>query len=67
MKKVFAIAVLGVLAMSCSKKETATESNVMLDEPEVVTTDSAAVTKPADQAVVAVDPATPKADSATTK
>lgn len=42
MKKVLAIAFIGGLVLaSCSKKETATESNTMLPEPEVVVVDSA--------------------------
>lgn len=40
MKKIFAIALFSALAVSCSKKETATESNVMLEEPKVEMTDS---------------------------
>ncbi len=71
MKKVFAIAVLALLATACSKKETATESNVMLEEPEVTTVDSAATAKPADQATAATpatgDSAATKGDSAATK
>lgn len=67
MKKVFAIAFIGALVLtSCSKKEVATESNVMLPEPEVVVSETP---KP-DSAVAQVSTpvATPVAkDSATTK
>lgn len=42
MKKLFAIAFIsGLVLASCSKKETSTESNRMLEEPEVTVTDSA--------------------------
>lgn len=42
MKKLFAIAFIGGLVLaSCAKKETTTESNTMLEEPEVTVTDSA--------------------------
>ena len=41
MKKVIAIAFTGGLILaSCSKKETATESNTMLSEPETTMTDT---------------------------
>jgi len=55
MKKLFAIAFIGGLVLaSCAKKETATESNTMLEEPEVTVTDSAAsVPAPAATATVA--------------
>ena len=70
MKKLFAIAFMGGLVLaSCSKKETATESNVILPEPEVTVTDSAAVSKPATEPAkvdgTAVAPA--KTDSAAAK
>ena len=42
MKKIFAIAFIGSLVLaSCAKKETTTESNLMLEEPEVTVTDTA--------------------------
>lgn len=54
MKKVLAIAFFAAVAVSCSKKEKVQQdSNVMLEEPKVELTDSAAVTKPADQTTVA--------------
>jgi hypothetical protein len=70
MKKVFAIALIGGLILaSCSKKETSTESNVMLPEPEVTITYSASVSKPATEPAktdgTAVAPV--KTDSATAK
>lgn len=52
MKKLVAIAfVAGLILASCAKKETSTESNTMLPEPEATTTaapvaDSAAVVAP---------------------
>ena len=53
MKKLLAIAFIsGLLMASCAKKETSSESNTMLSEPETKTTDalpktdSAAVTAP---------------------
>ena len=62
MKKLFAIAFIGSLVLaSCSKKETSTESNVMLEEPELTVTDTA---KAAPSATVAAPVAT---DSATAK
>lgn len=71
MKKVLAIALFAVVATACSKKETATESNVMLAEPEVTVADSAATAKPADQAMAATpatgDSSAAKVDSAATK
>lgn len=55
-KYVLMLAVLG-FAFSCSKKNTSTESNIMLDEPEVTVTDTVAaptaVTAPADSASAA--------------
>lgn len=70
MKKLFAIVFIsGLVLASCSKKETSTESNTMLPEPEVVITDSAAVSKPAKEPAkvdgTAVAPA--KTDSAAAK
>lgn len=48
MKKIVAIAFIGSLVLtSCAKKEVETESNIMLEEPEVIITDSAKVSKPA--------------------
>lgn len=42
MKKLIAIAFVGGLVLaSCAKKETATDSNIMLEEPEVTVTDTA--------------------------
>ena len=62
MKKLFAIAFIGSLVLaSCSKKETSTESNVMLEEPELTVTDTA---KAAPSATVAAPVTT---DSATAK
>ena len=69
MKKIFAIAIFGVLAVSCSKKESTFEqdSNVMLEEPKVEMVDSAAVTKPVDQTTVATPETAVKVDSVTTQ
>lgn len=53
MKKVIAIAFIGGLVLaSCAKKETKTESNVMLSEPETSTTDDLAT-----ESATVVDPA----------
>ncbi|MBU4537794.1 MAG: hypothetical protein L6264_09200 [Weeksellaceae bacterium] len=54
MKKLFAIAFIGGLVLaSCAKKETTTESNTMLEEPEVTVTNSASsVPAPAATATV---------------
>ena len=51
MKKILAIAFVGVLAVSCSKKpdHSLQDSNVMLQEPASKTTDSATVQEPIDQ------------------
>lgn len=44
MKKIVAIAFIGGLILaSCAKKETSTESNVMLNEPETATMDNVVV------------------------
>lgn len=70
MKKLLAIAFVGVLAAGCSKKENTyqQDSNVMLEEPKVQVTADSATAKPADQATVAKDSATVVAkDSATVK
>lgn len=62
MKKIFAFAFIGSLVLaSCAKKETTTESNVMLEEPEVTVTDTAkAAPAPAAATPVATDSATAK-------
>ena len=62
MKKIFAIAFIGSLVLaSCAKKETTTDSNVMLEEPEVTVTDTAkAAPAPAAATPVATDSATAK-------
>ena len=46
MKKIFAIAIVGIVALSCSKKNdnSLQDSNTMLQEPEVTVVDSAAST-----------------------
>ena len=62
MKKLLAYAFIGSLVLaSCAKKETTTESNVMLEEPEVTVTDTAkAAPAPAAATPVATDSATSK-------
>ncbi len=62
MKKIIAIAFIGSLVLaSCAKKEKTTESNVMLEEPEVTVTDTVkAAPAPAAVAPVAADSATTK-------
>lgn len=62
MKKIFAIAFIGSLVLAnCAKKETTTESNVMLEEPEVTVTDTVkAAPAPAAATPVAADSATTK-------
>ena len=56
MKKLFAFAFIGSLVLAgCSKKETKTESNRMLEEPEAEVTVSAPAAAP-----VAADSATVK-------
>ena len=56
MKKLFAFAFIGGLVLaSCSKKETTTENNIMLEEPEAEVTVSAPAVAP-----VAADSATVK-------
>ena len=62
MKKIFAIAFIGSLVLaSCAKKETTTESNVMLEESEVTVTHTAkAAPAPAAATPVATDSATAK-------
>lgn len=69
MKKLLAFAFVAVLAVSCSKKSTyEQDSNTMLEEPQTSMTDSAAVTKPADQTTVATpDTTAAKVDSAVAK
>ena len=64
MKKLLAIVFIGgLIVASCAKKETSTESNTMLQEPEVTVTDTAKTATPAAAAT-----ATPVAtDSATAK
>lgn len=48
MKKLFAIAFIGGLVLAgCSKKETSTESNTMLEEPEAEVTVTAPAAAPA--------------------
>ena len=68
MKKLFAIAFVGIVALSCSKKNdnSLQDSNTMLQEPEVTVVDSGASTT-----VPTVETAKPieavKTDSATAK
>lgn len=69
MKKVLALAFIGVLAASCSKKESTyqQDSNVMLEEPKVEIKTDSATAKPVDQATVAKDSAAVVVDSAAAK
>ncbi|WP_018676301.1 hypothetical protein [Riemerella columbina] len=71
MKKVFLLALFaGLTTIACSKKENAnTESNVMLQEPEVteVAVDSAAVEQPAVSTTTAEAEQPAVADSTVTK
>ncbi len=69
MKKIFAIAIFGVLAVSCSKKESTYEqdSKVMLEEPKLEMVDSAAVAKPVDQTTEATSETAVKVDSVATQ
>ncbi|MDY3528657.1 hypothetical protein PG593_02540 [Riemerella anatipestifer] len=66
MKKIFMIALAsGLVSVACSKKENAnTESNVMLQEPEVAVV---ADTVKAEASTPATTEATPVADSTATK
>lgn len=47
MKNLFAFAIIGLVFASCTKKETATESNRMLEEPEAEVTVTAPAATPA--------------------
>ncbi|MEN2435058.1 hypothetical protein AAH994_06560 [Weeksellaceae bacterium A-14] len=75
MKKILAIAFVGVLAISCSKKpdHSLQDSNVMLQEPASKTADSATAQQPVDQGATEVSAAASetsapaKTDSAETK
>lgn len=63
MKKLLAIAFIGALVVtSCAKKETATESNTMLQEPEVIVSDTV---KSDSAAAVSTPVATPTAVDST--
>lgn len=66
MKKLLAIGFISSLVLaSCSKKEVSTESNRMLEEPEVTVTDTAKAVS--NHTVVVTPEITPVQDSAAVK
>ena len=68
MKKLLAIAFVGVVIASCSKKpdHSLQDSNVMLPEPEVTVADTTAAKTSVDQGNATVETASTPAPAATT-